>query len=184
MLAWADKQTISGAFGTNPAITTEGVPAVTWYHGSLEVKTSGRRITLTESAGQYRTWTNCTSAGKWTKWMQLATATPPQEFDLPLAEGIAEKVRASYCKTQEGLVVVSGWVTGAAKSSTVAVLPVGYRPQYVKQLVVPQSSDQSKNDTARIEVYQTGEIKVIMVENEAKISEGLSLCFSFFASST
>ncbi|WP_204863150.1 hypothetical protein, partial [Pseudoflavonifractor phocaeensis] len=104
---------------------------------------------------------------------------PPQEYNLPLTEGITEQVHASYCKSQEGLVFISGWVKGAAKSGTIAILPVGYRPRYAQQIVVPQSSDSDKNDTARIEIYTSGEIRLIGVGNEARIADGLSLCCSF-----
>ena len=130
LLAWADKQTISGAFGTNPTTTTEGVPAVTWYHGFLEVKTSGRRITLTESTGQYRTWTNCTSAGKWTKWVLLATATPPKEYEMPLRSGWTPASKSKYSKTQEGVCIVncSAYGAGTAAENFIATLPAGFRP--------------------------------------------------------
>ena len=74
LLAWADAQPRTGAFGINPAVTTEGVPAVGWYHGFLEVKQSGRRLTLTESSGGNRTWINATSSNQWTGWKQLAFA--------------------------------------------------------------------------------------------------------------
>lgn len=88
LLEWADAQPRTGAFGVNPSVTTEGVPAVGWYHGSLEVKASGRKITLTESSGQYRTWTNCTSENQWMGWKLQALATPPQKFDLPPGSAI------------------------------------------------------------------------------------------------
>lgn len=122
---------------------------------------------------------NATYGNKWTGWTKISTATPPQEYNLPLTEGIREQVHASYCKSQEGLVFISGWVKGAAKSGTIAILPVGYRPRYAQQIVVPQSSDSDKNDTARIEIYTSGEIRLIGVGNEARIADGLSLCCSF-----
>ena len=120
-----------------------------------------------------------TSSSKWSGWTKISTATPPQEYNLPLTEGITEQVHTSYCKSQEGLVFISGWVKGAAKSGTIAILPVGYRPRYAQQIVVPQSSDSDKNDTARIEIYTSGEIRLIGVGNEARIADGLSLCCSF-----
>src|SRR5699024_2026766 len=39
--------------------------------------------------------------GHWSEWKTLATATPPQEFDLPLAEGWTGL--AKYYKTQENI---------------------------------------------------------------------------------
>ena len=116
-------------------------------------------------------------------WHTVATATPPQEYDLPLAEGITAQVNATYCKTQEGIVFVAGWVQGAALSMTVATLPAGYRPNKATQFAVPQSSDADKNDTARIEISSSGAITVRAIDNEVRIANGLSLCCSFVAAS-
>ena len=107
---------------------------VGWYHGFLEVKASGRRMTLTESSGQYSTWTNCTSGGIWTKWMKQATATPPQEYDLPLAEGatsVGSNYKNTYSKDQFGIVRV--WFsihfeTIPEVNQIVFSLPEGFKP--------------------------------------------------------
>ena len=115
------------------------------------------------------------------KMINLATATPPEEYDLPLAEGVTAIVPASYWKTQEGIVFVAGWVQGAAISMTVATLPAGYRPKRVKQFTVPQSTDADKDDTARIEISASGAIILKAISNEARIADGLSLCCSFVA---
>lgn len=59
--------------------------------------------------------------------------TPPQEFDLPLAEGVSPP--AKYCKTQFGMV----WVyinvlkpdDGAfSNGEQIGTLPAGFRPAY------------------------------------------------------
>lgn len=135
LLAWADAQPRTGAFSVNSSVTTEGVPAVGWYHGSLEVKASGRKITLTESSGQYRTWTNCTSSNQWTGWKPQALAVKPQEFNLPLASAYTGQVK--YLKTQENMVLVDinvGSSDGSEISNnnmTLATLPAGFRPSRV-----------------------------------------------------
>ena len=110
-----------------------------------------------------------------------ADATPPEEYDLPLVDGVTAKEPASYCKSQEGIVFVSGWVQGAAMSMTVATLPAGYRPQRVRQFAVPQSTAAGKNETARIEIYSSGAIMLIATSNEETLANGLSLCCSFVA---
>ena len=56
---------------------------------------------------------NATYGNKWTGWAKIATATPPQEYDLSLADGISGT--AKYCKTQEGVVLIHGWVQNLAK---------------------------------------------------------------------
>lgn len=129
LLTWADKQTLSGAFGINPSITTDGVPAIGWYIGKLDVNAGAKKITLTESNGAHRTWTNTTDAGEWTEWVLQANATPPQEFDLPLAEGWSGW--AKYSKDQFGRVLVYGLVaksTALISGDVIGTFPEGFRP--------------------------------------------------------
>ena len=134
LLEWADAQPRTGAFVVSPNVTTEGVPAVGWYHGFLEVGQSGRRLTLTESAGSNRTWINVTSSNQWTGWKLQALATPPREYDLPLADGITGY--AKYSKDQFGQVLITlqeiqksdGSKLGNINIETLGALPVGYRP--------------------------------------------------------
>lgn len=167
LLAWAEKQTLSGAFGVSPSITTEGVPVVGWYHGFLEVKNDGRRITLTESAGQYRTWTNCTSSGKWTKWMQQATATPPQEVPLPLVSGVSELNVATVSKTQEGIILVNAWVgfdrpVIANTETQVAIMPENMRPKKtVGVSAIVNSGDDENLGFARISIDSGGVVRIL-----------------------
>ena len=66
------------------------------------------------------------------EWLQIATATLPEESDLPLVDGWTNVDRSTYFKTQENVVVltlsaqyISGAITG---ESHVATLPEGYRP--------------------------------------------------------
>ena len=67
-------------------------------------------------------------------WQKLATATPPQEYDLPLAEGVTKHESydaCGYTRDQFGQVIINLWVktTGPlADGSTIATLPAGYRP--------------------------------------------------------
>ena len=138
LLAWADKQTLSGAFGINPSITTDGVPAIGWYIGKLDVNAGAKKITLTESNGAHRTWTNTTDAGEWTEWVPQANATPPQEFDLPLADGLQSvTIHGSnkYWKNQfnEVGIIISVTKTDVGtndieNTSLLATLPAGFRP--------------------------------------------------------
>lgn len=61
----------------------------------------------------------------------LATATPPQEFDLPLADGISDYATSVYHKNQfsEVSVRVSVSATNAIQNgATIATLPEGFRP--------------------------------------------------------
>ena len=60
-------------------------------------------------------------------WVKLATATPPQQFDLPLAEGVSGAIR--YSKDQMGVVRLLGQVELATNQSGIigiGTLPEGY----------------------------------------------------------
>ena len=71
-----------------------------------------------------------TSMSHWSDWKPIATATPPQEYNLPLAEGITAAPAAIYYKTQDSIVHVEIMVSGEfAGETAVAVLPVGFRPK-------------------------------------------------------
>lgn len=75
------------------------------------------------------------SNGVWGDWTPISTATPPQEFDLPLAEPYDG--HGKYLKTQENIVIVDvniGSSDGAEISNnnmTFATLPAGFRPSRV-----------------------------------------------------
>lgn len=82
-----------------------------------------------------RIYTRARLAGSWSQWEPLATATPPQEFDLPLAEPYDGN--GKYLKTQENIVIVDVNIgtTGGSEISnnnmTFATLPAGFRPSRV-----------------------------------------------------
>lgn len=66
-------------------------------------------------------------------WYKVATATPPQEYDLPLAEGWSGT--AKYYKTQVDVCVVFLDISKASVIATgehIATMPMGYRPSYTK----------------------------------------------------
>ena len=66
---------------------------------------------------------------KWSGWQPIATATPPQEFDLPLAEGWNGWVK--YSKDQFGRVLVYGLVaksTALLSGDVIGTFPEGFRP--------------------------------------------------------
>lgn len=75
------------------------------------------------------------SAGHWSAWEPIATATPPQEFSLPLAAGIDAYGKSTYCKTQEGICFVNiaahSSSDGIMDQSIIATLPAGFRPDMV-----------------------------------------------------
>lgn len=77
------------------------------------------------------TWTT-SKTPNFSGWKEIATATPPQEYDLPLAEGVTAAPAAIYYKTQDNIVHIEMMVSGEFSGDTIlAVLPVGYRPKRV-----------------------------------------------------
>ena len=74
---------------------------------------------------------------QWGAWKQISTATPPQEFDLPLAEGVTTVgagYKNIYSKDQFGIVRV--WFSVhfesiPASGTHVFNLPEGFRPDSI-----------------------------------------------------
>lgn len=65
----------------------------------------------------------------WTDWEPLATATPPQEFNLPLAEGMSVGYPCTYYKNQFNEVKIVGAAKGNLSDRVLlATLPEGFRP--------------------------------------------------------
>lgn len=133
LLAWAKRQDGSGAFNIHPDWTTEGVPMKAWYSGFLEKSNDGAyKLTLT-IADNGRTFVNVTYAGAWVGWRELAPATPPQEYDMPLDSGWTT-VPSSHCvysKDQFGMVRITLAAMPdepVSENTRIAVLPAGFRP--------------------------------------------------------
>lgn len=82
-------------------------------------------------------WKLLEKNGVWGEWVKFVTATPPQEFDLPLAMGATAFVagyKNTYSKDQFGIVRV--WFsihfdTLPAVDSIIFTLPAGFRPNSV-----------------------------------------------------
>ena len=78
-------------------------------------------------------WTETTVAAELAEvkaeLVRKADKTPPQEYDLLLADGITAATAATYCKTQEGIVIVYlGLSGGIGNWTTLGTLPEGVRP--------------------------------------------------------
>lgn len=67
----------------------------------------------------------------WCDWVKIATATPPQEYDLPLADGITALQPCTYYKNQFSEVTLGGCTSGLVSDGvTIATLPEGFRPDH------------------------------------------------------
>ena len=132
ILDWAVTRKRSGAFTSQPGCT--GVPnSSLWYAGNLfvNIAESAWSIILIEASSMVA-WYNATESGVWKGWQPLATATPPQEFDLPLAEGLTALHPSTYRKDQFSVVTVGGAISGdMIIGKGIATLPAGFRPSEV-----------------------------------------------------
>lgn len=76
-------------------------------------------------------WVNSCVVGTWLGWKPLATAIKPQEFDLPLADGIIALQPCIYWKNQFEEVTIYGCTYGeVTEGDTIATLPEGFRPDH------------------------------------------------------
>lgn len=137
-------------------LNTLRTPGFYWCDGSTNANRpddSGSFCLLIEKTGSWagngvkQTFTNYDSGAIYTRvspkdiwkpWRLLATATPPQEFDLPLAEGITAHSPCTYCKTQEKIVLMRiNFLTTSqlTESNQIAVLPVGFRPEKLVEML-------------------------------------------------
>lgn len=111
---------------------------------------------------------------------EIATATKPQEFNLPLADGFADNGGACYCKTQEGIV----YVNAVLKSDTtreatsvgcvVGTLPAGFRPpNSVFTATLFDTGDMGGRILGRLAVRTNGQIVV------ANVTSSWDRCFGY-----
>lgn len=105
----------------------------------------------------------------WNPWRLLATATPPQEFDLPLVGEFVHYdpvTKSTYSKSQEGLVVVHFYCkkadgTDIVQNDTIAMLPEGFHPSANVHIPANVSFDESSvysQDVATAVADPTGRV--------------------------
>ncbi|MBM6887871.1 pyocin knob domain-containing protein [Pseudoflavonifractor phocaeensis] len=117
----------------------------------------------TNTALYKRTWRN---ASIWSEWLPIPTATPPQEFNLPLASGWSALPGglATYFKTQESVVCLTlnvGSSTPVSQGNLIATLPEGYRPSaQIKVPIVYLVSGQSVYSIGHLDVGSDGTIVI------------------------
>lgn len=114
----------------------------------------------------------------WGEWQKFATATSPQQFDLPLAEGVTSYEISKYCKTQENIVIVNFAVVFAdvktgSGSYLFANLPAGFRPNGV---IVTSASSWCESPLSRnaveCDVRQDGGIYISTTEQSIQYVHG------------
>lgn len=116
----------------------------------------------------------------WGPWKEFSTATPPQEYALPLAAGVTGT--AKYCKDQFGYIHFRMNLTGTAVDVPFGTLPVGYRPDRGISKIVAQSKGSTDIGIARLDVSATGTLVIKSSSNPGTLSSWVYADFSFRAS--
>ncbi|MEG0878770.1 MAG: hypothetical protein RSF00_08865 [Oscillospiraceae bacterium] len=94
------------------------------------------------------------SYSAWTPWVQLATATPPQEFDLPVVGG-----HLFYSKNQLEFVTIDIQINSATiiQPGQIGTVPIGYAPKRNIKFAVP-SDDGTTFRISDVVVFTDGTI--------------------------
>lgn len=178
ILDWAITRKRSGAFTSQPGCT--GVPnSSLWYAGNLfvNIAESAWSIILIEPSSMVA-WYNATESGVWKGWKPIATATPPQEFDLPLANGYTPQYTHSciYYKTQETIVGVNVALIGEIPANSdiiIGTLPAGFRPKATCRGVA--GSHFSPYGVGSVSIDENGNINVRFTA--AQVRCNFTICF-------
>lgn len=132
-----------------------------------------------------RAWLNAYDGTKWIGWSKIATATPPQMYNLPLASQIpsGQSYTNIYYKTQDNIVHVSFCISRNdkfQKGEVFATLPVGYRPGHTIARCVAADGIDFGNGivVAEIQIYSNGNIMMYHCNSDVKWLLGE---FSFIA---
>lgn len=131
------------------------------YSGGAVGQSGSKRISIMRQNGDYKIYENVLNTGIWAGWKEIATATPPKEYDLSLAEGVTGS--AKYFKTQDGIVHItlsavtkSQWNSGDLISN----LPEGFRPSGDLWFCAAVGDGNSVIGTCDIKIQSSGEIIV------------------------
>ena len=139
-----------------------------WYYAKIyDVFSDHRILELYSGAAEghkeiyYNTYNPNDS--DWKGWYHFATATPPQEYGLPLAEGLIQSSASWYNMDQFNQVHVHGAISAGSSGSLgwdtlVATLPEGYRPSVKIEAAATFDSDGTSGCGA-VAVSEDGTIK-------------------------
>lgn len=104
-----------------------------------------------------------TTDGQQWKTVDIATATPPQEFELPLADNVTALYGCKYSKDAFGRVLVYGAVApqqALESSSALATLPAGFRPSSEQRFPGICATASTLAESRAIGVHPSGQITV------------------------
>lgn len=106
-------------------------------------------------------WYRVFNGGVAKDWKQIATATPPTEYDLPLESGWSA-ARLKYLKTQDGMVTLDGYEITSGSTGTgawkIATLPAGHRPGNAVFAVVTNYTTGAMTTVSELIIDQDGNV--------------------------
>lgn len=101
---------------------------------------------------------------QWSGMYRVTTATPPQEYDLPLAAGVNRIRKTYYIKKQNGRAQVHFCVSFQAsgfRAVTIGTLPAGYRPSETEtDTCIATEAEVDVMGPATVEVLDNGTVQV------------------------
>lgn len=155
------------------------------YFASLDTYGSSRaqfRVNPPSDDGPTAILSQTTDDGEHWDVVNVATATPPQVFDLPLAEGWTAHRASKYFKTQENVVTVYFQVhtdSPASGEVAIATLPAGFRPQATIGGTGYSKPEGGKYTPSDMKIYSDGRITGY---NDVGSAEYYTGFFTFVAS--
>ncbi|MCI2105104.1 MAG: hypothetical protein LKK00_00065 [Intestinimonas sp.] len=164
ILSWDDLMAAkSGVYLVSSTVT--GMPATgAWWHVWLLTDSGSQNKTIIarKVSAENGLWTLCMVNGALGEWSgPYATATPPTEYDLPLASGFTNVEPSKYSKDQFGRCLVDFIISGTIAADTIVVvgtLPSGYRPAKTMHTVGYSYADGGA--TMELWITANGEITV------------------------
>ena len=166
----------SGMNVANAPITAEG--GMGWYVFEVIAMNSSAAIysiCVATNPSNRKQYVGFIYNGVWSGWKQIATATPPQEYNLPLTDGITniEGTASKYWINQNSTVHVEISVQSDSelqRESLIATLPSGFIPTRNQSRIVTNG--------AFVTVLTTGEIK-LFTENTENFPANQWICVEF-----
>lgn len=166
LLSWALEQEITGGFYVDNRVTTENNPFPDWWGTGILLRPAvdiAAVVVIEPFSG--RIAVNHTDKGQWMDWKYLATAVPPNEYDISLADGIiARDSECKYRKAQDNVCTISisceKSTDGLLPEMTIATLPEGYRPAHYFEGTAYAATSDYNAFPATIRIWENGEIKI------------------------
>jgi hypothetical protein len=115
------------------------------------------------------------STKRYTPWVRLATAAPPQEYDLSLITGFISRVgsQCSFSRNDFGMVTLLIGIQAnpienrIGGSTHIATLPEGYRPaSTVRSSCTGHTADGTQSVAGIIEIFTDGKVMVSYVSGQ------------------